>query len=723
MLLAAGGLSDEELHDELLTLLVAGHETTASSLAWGLGALAHHRSALDRLRDELEAGEETYLTATIHEILRSRPVLPNVAPRLVAHPIEIGGQRYPTDVCLVPNAYLVHHDPELYPDPYSFRPERFLDAPPGTYTWIPFGGGRRRCLGASFALLEMRLVLTALVRRYDLRAAGPQPASPAPAEHHDSPGGWLHGATPPAGAGTTRFPGERVRRDTPVMAGERDLAATARRRILSVGWTSALSGTLVTFMAVGFLMPLVGISKHAELRTGLINGAAVAVYLFGCHLLERRIGAGYTARTLSWLPAGRAPSVEEHRRTLSLALHEVKIDALMWAVAAVGCGVFNGLITSWALGAVVAVTIWLGGETTCALGYMLYERALRPVTARALAHDPGGTSAPGVRLRLAMAWLLGTGVPLIGVLALGALAAFGSTRHPQYVGAAVLFLGCVAVATGFAATLLAAKAIADPLHAVRRGLSQIEQGELEVSVPVDDGSEVGQLQAGFNQMAEGLRERQRIRELFGRQVGEDVARAALTDGVRLGGEERHVAALFVDIVGSTSLALALPPTEVVALLNRFFRVVVEVVEASEGLVNKFEGDAALCVFGAPVAREDPAGDALGAARRLAERLSRELPEIDFGIGASAGTAVAGNVGAESRFEYTVIGDPVNEAARLAELAKQRPERVLASAAALEHAAPAEREAWTLTESAQLRGRLAPTRLAHPAPEPAPEPTL
>lgn len=231
---------------------------------------------------------------------------------------------------------------------------------------------------------------------------------------------------------------------------------------------------------------------------------------------------------------------------------------------------------------------------------------------------------------------------------------------------------------------------------------------------VDDGSEVGQLQAGFNRMTEGLRERKRIRDLFGRQVGEEVARAALSEGVRLGGEEREIAALFVDLVGSTSLALALPPTEVVRVLNRFFRVVVEVVEAEGGLVNKFEGDAALCVFGAPVAGEDSAGDALRAARRLAARLSTELPEIDFGIGSSAGVAVAGNVGAEQRFEYTVIGDPVNEAARLAELAKQRPERVLASSAALTRASPAEAAAWSLTEAAVLRGRVAPTQLAHPA---------
>ena len=214
-------------------------------------------------------------------------------------------------------------------------------------------------------------------------------------------------------------------------------------------------------------------------------------------------------------------------------------------------------------------------------------------------------------------------------------------------------------------------------------------------------------------MAEGLSERERIRDLFGRQVGEDVARAALRDGTRLGGEEREIGALYIDIVGSTSMALAMPPTEVVRVLNRFFRVVVEVVEGEGGLVNKFEGDAALCVFGAPVPRDDPAGDALRSARALTSRLRSEVREIDFGIGISAGVAVAGNVGAEHRFEYTVIGDPVNEAARLSDLAKQHSERVLASEIALGKAGEPEREAWDVTDSAVLRGRSAATGLASP----------
>ena len=165
-------MSDQEIRDELITLLVAGHETTASSLAWAFSRLVHEPRVLDRLVEEIDAGEEAYVTATIQETMRARPVLPNVAPRLVAKPIEVGDWTFEPGSCsLVCNGYLIHHDPDIYPDPYSFRPERFLEEPPGTYTWIPFGGGRRRCIGASFAMLEMKIVLRELLTTRELSAA------------------------------------------------------------------------------------------------------------------------------------------------------------------------------------------------------------------------------------------------------------------------------------------------------------------------------------------------------------------------------------------------------------------------------------------------------------------------------------------------------------------------------------------------------------------------
>ena len=172
-------MSAQELRDELMTLLVAGHETTASTLAWTFERLVRLPATLARLSHEIDGSDgDAYVTATVQEALRRRPVLPNSAPRLVKQPIEVGGWSYPIDVCLVPNAYLMHHDPEIYPDPYAFRPERFLDESPGTYTWIPFGGGRRRCIGASFAMLEMKIVIRSVLAGQAVAPAGPGRSAP-----------------------------------------------------------------------------------------------------------------------------------------------------------------------------------------------------------------------------------------------------------------------------------------------------------------------------------------------------------------------------------------------------------------------------------------------------------------------------------------------------------------------------------------------------------------
>jgi cytochrome P450 family 135 len=167
-------MTDEELRDELMTLLVAGHETTATALAWALDALTHHPSVLERLRDEIDAGDDGYLDAVVKETLRLRPVIALVLRRLV-EPMEIGGRMLPAGVNVAPCIYLMHRRADVYDEPRAFRPERFLEKPPGTYTWFPFGGGVRRCLGASFAQFEMKVVLRELVSRLDIRAARPEP--------------------------------------------------------------------------------------------------------------------------------------------------------------------------------------------------------------------------------------------------------------------------------------------------------------------------------------------------------------------------------------------------------------------------------------------------------------------------------------------------------------------------------------------------------------------
>jgi cytochrome P450 family 135 len=167
-------MTDAELRDELMTLLVAGHETTATSLAWAVERLVRHPDALERVRAEVAAGEDAYLDAVVKETLRLRPVLPIVLRRLTA-PLTLGGHELPAGVSLAPCIFLVHRREDIYPEPHAFRPERFLEHPAGTYTWIPFGGGVRRCLGAAFAQFEMKVVLSALVasaRLAPVRPAG-----------------------------------------------------------------------------------------------------------------------------------------------------------------------------------------------------------------------------------------------------------------------------------------------------------------------------------------------------------------------------------------------------------------------------------------------------------------------------------------------------------------------------------------------------------------------
>jgi cytochrome P450 len=167
-------MSDWELRDELMTLLVAGHETTATGLSWAIELLARHPAELERLEADVAEGDGAYLDAVIKETLRLRPVIALVLRKLV-EPMEIGGRLLPAGVSVAPSIYLAHRNPEIYPEPERFRPERFLDQAPGTYTWIPFGGGVRRCLGGAFAEFEMSVVLRELVSRRRLRPVGDEP--------------------------------------------------------------------------------------------------------------------------------------------------------------------------------------------------------------------------------------------------------------------------------------------------------------------------------------------------------------------------------------------------------------------------------------------------------------------------------------------------------------------------------------------------------------------
>jgi adenylate cyclase len=413
------------------------------------------------------------------------------------------------------------------------------------------------------------------------------------------------------------------------------------------------------------------------------------------------------ASLLGWLNENRPATDEERDRLLAQPSRAAREVLSFWIAGAVMVGLIffaedDPLRTSLA----GFVATLLGGLTATTLSFFLGEQALRPAIVRALAGAvPDGATSLGVRRRVIAAWILGSGIPLAWIGLVPVL------RHPTSdVPLAVLttLLAILGIGVGFGIAVLAGRSIGRPVEQVRRGLEHVSRGDLDVTVTVDDPGELGLLEAGFNQMVRAIDERERLHDLFGRHVGEEVARQALARGVELGGEVRDVSVLFVDLVGSTKLVTEHDPTEIVTLLNRFFESVVHHAAAEGGWVNKFEGDAALCIFGAPEEQRDHGARALRAARYL----RKALEGIDAGIGVSAGSVVAGNVGTKQRYEYTVIGHAVNEAARLVEQAKTRPSRVLASAAVIE-LAPDEAEQWTCVGETQLRGVPHPVKVYEP----------
>ncbi|MGO4444028.1 adenylate/guanylate cyclase domain-containing protein [Mycobacterium sp. 2YAF39] len=414
-----------------------------------------------------------------------------------------------------------------------------------------------------------------------------------------------------------------------------------------------------------------------------------------------------------WAIEERPPTREDQRNTFYAPWRLTRVLLALWGIGTIVlttlyAQVNTDFIPKWLLG------ISFPGIVVSASCFLFTEFALRPVAAQALeAGKPPRRFAEGLMGRTMLVWALGSGVPVLGIFLAAAITLIQQNVTPTQFTVAVMILALFALVFGFILMWILSWLTVTPVRGVRSALNRVEQGDLDTSLVVFDGTELGQLQRGFNSMVAGLRERERVRDLFGRHVGREVAAAAEKQRPKLGGEERHVAVIFVDIIGSTQLVTGRPATEVVELLNRFFAVIVDEVDRHHGFVNKFEGDAALAVFGAPNHLDNPEGEALAAGRAIARRIRDEAPECDAGIGVAAGEAVAGNVGANERFEYTVIGEPVNEAARLCELAKDAPGHLLASSAAVSNADEDERAHWTLGDSVTLRGHDEPTQLALP----------
>jgi adenylate cyclase len=423
------------------------------------------------------------------------------------------------------------------------------------------------------------------------------------------------------------------------------------------------------------------------------------------------------APALRWMAERRAPTADE-QRALYRAPTRIVWQAIPWWV---GAGLWAPLLANTEGFSIPGRLLWkgegllfLGFLFSNAIAFLLIERQLRPLFAKALRADtPVEPVGLGVMRRLLVVWFATAAAPLLAVTVVP-IASHRLERADAW--SAVLVVTVGAMSAGLAIVVLAGRSLQEPLRAMRAALGRVERGELDVEIEVADASEVGLVQAGFNRTVAALRERDRLRELFGHHVGADVAAQALAaEGFR-DGEVRKVSVLFVDVIASTALSQRQPPTAVVRKLNAFFDAVVSSVEAEGGWVNKFEGDAALCVFGAPGELADHADCALRAALQLKTslaKLSKRYADVDAAIGISTGEVVAGNIGAKHRYEYTVIGDAVNEASRLTDEAKGRPERVLASAATIA-AADAAAAQWARCGRKTFRGRDSATVFYSPA---------
>jgi adenylate cyclase len=488
---------------------------------------------------------------------------------------------------------------------------------------------------------------------------------------------------------------------------------TAWRLSLYYAAGLAFAHLLAVGDAAAIVIPLHGqISSGAYAYFGSRNMITAAILIVLGAIAVAVGGAMNLAPVLGWFVAGERPTPAQRRTATRLIRRQSLILAATWAASGVIFLALN-LDGGMTLAIATLLAVVFGGSAASGLSLLLTQRSIRPILVAATQGSEGVVIAPRVLTRLVGMWLMSCGLPCAAIVALIVIRLNGWLIHKTAsVEMPILVVTLAAVLLGLPIMILTSRSIADPIREVVDAMAQVEQGRIDTAVGVYERSEIGRLQGGFNRMVAGIAERDRLRDLFGRHVGADVARRALEKGTALSGDVREAAILFIDLVGSTNLAASRSPHQVAEILNDFFRIVVSTVDDRNGLINKFQGDAALAVFGAPLPLPDASSAALASARALRSQL-RRLPVVDFGIGVSAGPVFAGNIGAENRYEYTVVGDAVNEAARLADFAKTLDGRIACSAAAIDRADTSERQHWVTAGETVLRGRSESTNIWTP----------
>lgn len=478
-------------------------------------------------------------------------------------------------------------------------------------------------------------------------------------------------------------------------------------RIFPVTMLSNAIGAAVVFFYFAYIDIATFLSNKAFWRG---NEADWGTF-FVSTLVTLLVGAGLVMRYMEplfpWqkqLEAGQPPAeipLIIRRRAANVPLANAALSWSMWLLVAFFFG-----MGARSFGSTDAQIFWrtftgiglVGGLTICTLVYLLTERAWQPSLAQFF--PEGKIAAVGARrvsvgLRLLATFLLTGLVPLIslGMAAQNSAINIMDSQLDPYeilnqLRLTVFFLAGVSLVSNILLTLLTTRSLLGPLHSLTAAMSRVaSQGDLATRVPVKSNDEIGDLTDSFNTMLDELQQGQRMRDLFGRYVSKEVATQVLQEGgAHLGGVNSQATALFADIRDFTSLAERLPPEQVVEILNRYYTHMVDVIVAEGGIVNKFGGDSLLAIFGVPIRQSDHALRAVRAAWQMnralaafnAEQVALGMPPLSIGIGISSGEVLAGNVGGEARLEYTIIGDPVNLAARLQSLTKEYGTQVLLS---------------------------------------------
>lgn len=470
--------------------------------------------------------------------------------------------------------------------------------------------------------------------------------------------------------------------------------ARSRTRLLSVMFHQGAANTIGVVAVAAYFGYLYPSGGEGGLNKSDVNLTVFGAYMVLMVIVSVPLDLFLLRRSVGWVRTADRPTYQQRKKLFRLPLTLTAGSLVSWLGASVLFGVIN------ARAGRIGISIFLAGVVTCTLLYLLLEGHFRPVFALALDDADVPADRHDVLPRLMLAWLLGSGIPLaaIGLSSLLSPLPVDDRRLGWVAGAAMVAGGIVMG--------VASRSVARPLNRIRLALRQIEQGDMHTHVPIDDLGELGRLAEGVNDLAAGIRERENLREVFRRQVGQ----AGFAD-LEIGAEEaierstrREVTVLFVDLRGYTRFAEVNPPEQVVDMLNRFFAVVVSVVNREGGWVNKFEGDAALCIFGAPMDQPDHASRALRAASALSRDLASAPGVPGAGIGVATGEVISGFVGTPERFEYTVIGDVVNLASRLCDEAKTTRTGVLAAAGTYLQADT--RSGWRPAGRIAIRGRQA-----------------